>query len=354
MLRTESWLLRLDTATACSPSGLVQHQTRAAMYELTVQHANMLHVCCTKSMGARTALFLYWAASACHPYCVSPVQYPPDLIQQLMAHEADIATANCVYLDDDNVPTDRRCDEGAWAETPESLDYIKTLAPSVPLFEAYPCECSGFLAPTTVPRLLAPTSAKSVWRARASDSHVTCPTLRCKAHAYFTESSLNHTQAMSLQSCWTAFAVAEAYVGLRRRLGSEQFADNETVPLDAVGAVATLVRSSCICTWPLQETNVVTRALSDVAIGCCSHPALCSMFEVQPRHMQVRFVDWMWMLCRYGQTYTGTACCSHMCYSSTRCAASNVWHVLTAWHATPMLQADACPTACQVNDPRRS
>lgn len=106
---------------------------------------------------------------------VDIVQYPPDLIQQLMAHEADIATANCVYLDDSSVPTDRRCDEGAWAETPESLEYVKMLAPNVPLFEAYP--------------------------------------------------------------------LAEAYVGLRRRLGSEQFADNETVPLDAVGAVATLIRA---------------------------------------------------------------------------------------------------------------
>ena len=134
------------------------------MYELTVQHANMLRVCCTKSMGFRTALFWVSAAVACQYSVLSPLQYPPDLIQQLMAHEADIAPATCVDLDDNNVPTDRLCDEGAWAETPESLAYIKTLAPSVPLFEAYPCECSGCLAPTTLPRLLAATSAKAVWR----------------------------------------------------------------------------------------------------------------------------------------------------------------------------------------------
>jgi hypothetical protein len=35
--------------------------------------------------------------------------------------------------------------------------------------------------------------------------------------------------------------VAEAYVGLRQRLSSKAFAANQTVPLDAVGAAATLV-----------------------------------------------------------------------------------------------------------------
>lgn len=42
------------------------------------------------------------------------------------------------------------------------------------------------------------------------------------------------------------YAVAEAYVGLRRRLSSEEFAANETVSLDAVGAAATLVSSQQI------------------------------------------------------------------------------------------------------------
>lgn len=72
-------------------------------------------------------------------------QYPTDIIQQLMAPEADIATANCVYLDENSTPTERRCDEGAWAETPESREYISKLAPDVPLFEAYPRECLGNL-----------------------------------------------------------------------------------------------------------------------------------------------------------------------------------------------------------------
>jgi Anp1 len=67
-------------------------------------------------------------------------QYPADLIQQLLATGADIATANCVYLDDQGAPTGRTCDEGAWAETPESRAYTAKLAPDVPLFEAYPCE----------------------------------------------------------------------------------------------------------------------------------------------------------------------------------------------------------------------
>lgn len=67
-------------------------------------------------------------------------QYPVDLIQRLMAPGADIATSNCVYLDDNGAPTDRRCDEGAWAETPESRAYVAKLAPDVPLFEAYPRE----------------------------------------------------------------------------------------------------------------------------------------------------------------------------------------------------------------------
>jgi hypothetical protein len=76
--------------------------------------------------------------------CVA-LQYPVDLIQQLMATGADIAAANCVYLDGSGTPTERMCDEGAWAETPESRAYIAKLAPDVPLFEAYPCEFSLYL-----------------------------------------------------------------------------------------------------------------------------------------------------------------------------------------------------------------
>ena len=40
-----------------------------------------------------------------------PPQYPPALIQELMAPKADVAAAACVYVDDSLAPTNATCDE---------------------------------------------------------------------------------------------------------------------------------------------------------------------------------------------------------------------------------------------------